>query len=75
MQLDKTMLDRLLSLDDAALARTILGLSESMGVDKAAAEAAVKNLRQVRRALAGASEGDLEKAVNLLKNQRPGGEN
>ena len=66
MQLDKTMLDRLLSLDDDALAATIRRLSAAAGLAPSAAEEAVKDLRRVRRTLSTATDADLQKAAEKL---------
>lgn len=70
MQLDKTTLDRLLSLDDATLAKTITALASSAGIDKRIIESAVKNLRLVRASLSNATEADLKKAADLLGHER-----
>ncbi|MBQ2706845.1 MAG: hypothetical protein IJF67_01170 [Clostridia bacterium] len=73
MQLDKTMLDRLLSLDDVTLAATIRQLSAAAGIAPEAAEDAVRNLRLVRQSLANATDADIKKASEMLggtKNER-----
>ena len=73
MQLDKTMLDRLLSLDDVTLAATIRQLSAAAGIAPEAAEEAVRNLRLVRQSLANATDADIKKASEMLggtKNER-----
>ncbi len=70
MQLNKNMLDQLLSLDDATLAKTIYLLADAAGIDKKAAEAAVSDLRLVRASLSNAGSGDLSKAVALLGEER-----
>ena len=66
MQLDKTMLDRLLSLDDVTLAATIRQLSAAAGIAPAAAEEAVRNLRLVRQSLSNATDADIKKASEML---------
>ena len=66
MQLDKTMLDRLLSMDDDTLAATIRQLSAAAGLAPNAAEEAVKHLMLVRRSLQTASDEDVKKASELL---------
>ncbi len=70
MKIDKTMLDRLLSLDDASLARTITSLSAAAGIDPQAAKEAVSNLRLVRQSLSNASDKDIAKAIALLQSNR-----
>ena len=66
MQLDKTMLDRLLSMDDDTLAATIRQLSAAAGLAPNAAEEAVKHLKLVRRSLQTATDEDVKKASELL---------
>lgn len=68
MQLDKTALDRLLSLDDVTLAKTISALSASAGIDRAAVDSAVSNLRLVRAALSNASDKDISSALTMIAN-------
>ncbi|MCI8388300.1 MAG: hypothetical protein HFE63_07555 [Clostridiales bacterium] len=70
MQIDKTMLDRLLSLDDLTLARTISALASAAGIDQNTANAAVSDLRLVRASLSNASDADISKAVNMLGEDR-----
>lgn len=66
MKLDKTSLDRLLSLDDVTLAKTINALAAAAGIDKSAAESAVSNLRLVRASLSNATDSDIKNAANLI---------
>lgn len=70
MQLDKTMLDRLLALDDITLAKTINALANAAGIDKRAAESAVQNLRLVRASLSNATDADLKNAAAMLGEER-----
>ena len=70
MKLDKTALDRILSLDDATLAKTINALAAAAGIDKSTAGSAVSNLRLVRASLSNATEEDINRAVNLLGKDR-----
>lgn len=66
MNLDKTMLDRLLSLDDQTLAKTIKALAAAAGIPKESAESAINNLRLVRASLSNATDADLQKASELI---------
>ena len=66
MQLDKTSLDRLLSLDDETLAKTITMLAAATGINPNAAEAATRNLRLVRQSLSNATDADLKAASELI---------
>ena len=70
MQLDKTMLDRLLALDDVTLAKTITALAGAAGIDARSAESAVQNLRLVRASLSNATEADLRNAAAMLGEER-----
>ncbi|MBQ8508840.1 MAG: hypothetical protein IJ493_02925 [Clostridia bacterium] len=70
MQIDKTTLDRLLSLDDQTLARTIQALAQAAGIDKRSADAAVSDLRHVRASLSNASNADIAKATAMLGEER-----
>ncbi|MBQ8248822.1 MAG: hypothetical protein IJY93_02930 [Clostridia bacterium] len=70
MQLDKTSLDRLLSLDDETLAKTIKMLAATTGINPRAAEAATKNLRLVRQSLSNATDADLKAASELIGKEK-----
>ncbi len=70
MQIDKTSLDRLLSLDDETLAKTIKMLAASTGINPRAAEAATKNLRLVRQSLSNATDADLKAASELIGKEK-----
>ena len=66
MKLDKTALDRLLSLDDVTLAKTINALAAAAGIDKSAADSAVSNLRLVRASLSNATDSDIKNAASII---------
>lgn len=70
MQLDKTMLDRLLALDDVTLAKTITALAKGAGIDESIAQSAVKNLRLVRASLSNATDADIKNAADMLGHER-----
>ena len=70
MKIDRTLLDRLLSLDDQTLARTITALASAAGVDQIAARAAVSDLRLVRASLSNATDSDISKAIDMLGEER-----
>lgn len=70
MQLDKTALDRLLSLDDVTLKKTIASLADAAGIDKRAAQAAMSNLRLVRASLSNATDADIARAAELIGKDR-----
>ena len=58
MKLDKTALDRILSLTKAA------------GIDERSAAAAISNMRLVRQSLSNATDADIEKALSMLGRDR-----
>jgi len=70
MKLDKTALDRILSLDDDTLKKTIIGLASKAGIDEKAAESAASNIRLVRQSLSNATDSDIEKAMSMLGKER-----
>ena len=70
MQLDKTMLDRLLALDDVTLAKTITALAKGAGIDESIAQSAVKNLRLVRASLSNTTDADIKNAADMLGHER-----
>ncbi len=70
MQIDRTILDQLLSLDDRTLARTISMLADAAGIDRRAADAAIADLRLVRSSLGNATDADIQKAVAMLGEDR-----
>ena len=70
MQIDRTILDQLLSLDDQTLARTIKMLADAAGIDSRQANAAISDLRLVRSSLGNATDADVQKAVAMLGEDR-----
>ncbi len=70
MQIDKTMLDRLLALDDVTLAKTITALASSAGIDQSIVQSATKNLRLVRASLSNATDADIKNAAEMLGSDR-----
>ena len=70
MQIDRTTLDRLLSLDDTTLARTITTLAAAAGIDQRSAQAAISDLRLVRQSLSNATDADIGKAIDMLGEDR-----
>lgn len=70
MQIDKTMLDRLLALDDVTLAKTITALASSAGIEQSIIQSATKNLRLVRASLSNATDVDIKNAAEMLGEER-----
>ena len=67
MMLDKRALERLLSLDDAALTAVIKQLAVSAGVDTSKLRFGSAELANIRRALSLATEGDTSYATEIIK--------
>lgn len=67
MMLDKRALERLLSLDDAALTAVIRQLAASAGVNTANLHFDSAALANIRRALSLATEGDTSYANEIIK--------
>ena len=70
MKIDRTALDRLLSLDDVTLTKTIRTLAMAAGIDRSTAEAAISDLRLVRASLSNASDADINQAIGMLGEQK-----
>lgn len=70
MQIDKKALERLLSLDDETLKKTISALAASAGLGQKAVESVTADLGKVRTSLSKASDADIASAVNMLGNER-----
>ncbi len=70
MKLDKTSLDRLLSLDDVTLAKTITALAAAAGIDQGTADSAVSNLRLVRASLSNATDDDIKNAASIIGEEK-----
>ncbi len=68
MMLDRNALERLLSLDDAALTAVIRQLAAGAGVNTANLNFGKAELDNIRRALSLATEGDTSLAMDIIKN-------
>ncbi len=60
MQLDRKMLDRLLSMNDEQLAAFIRSIATESGIDPAALGIDPHNVQSLRHALSSATDSDLE---------------
>ena len=65
MQLDKRMLEKLLTMNDAQLAEVIRGIAAETGIDPAALGLNPENIQSLRQALGMATEEDLQR-LNLV---------
>ena len=68
MQLDKRTLQRMLTLDDASLASMIRSLAENHGLDLSSFNISPDDINSIRQALAGATDEDLMRATEQLRN-------
>ena len=67
MQLDKRMLDRLLTMNDEQLAEVIRGIASEAGIDPAQLGLNPDNVQSIRQALGSASDADIQ-AMNAVYN-------
>lgn len=72
MMLDKKAIDTILALDDNNLALVIQRLAMSAGIDPSSIKIGPSELRGIRSALAVATDGDIQRFTELLKNYRAG---
>lgn len=72
MILDKRALEMLLSLDDVQFLAVIKKLAKDAGIDPSLIEPDPAKLAGIRKALAGATDSDIARASELLKNYKSG---
>ena len=72
MQLDKNMLSRLLTMNDAQLASFVASLAKDSGIDPQALGINPTALRQLRATLTGATDQDLERFQALYRDFNQG---
>lgn len=72
MNLDKNSIGKLLALDDARLAVVIRQLASSAGISPSSLNLGQSELNAIRQALSMATEGDLSRAAELIKNFKNG---
>ncbi len=70
MQLDRNAINRMLSLSDDQLKGLVRSLAESTGLDLSSFNISAGDIESIRRALAGATDADIARATEQLK-QRP----
>ena len=70
MQLDRNAINRMLSLNDEQLKSLIRSLAENTGLDLSSFNISATDVQSIRCALSGATDADLERAAEQLK-QRP----
>ena len=67
MQLDKKMLDKLLTLNDAQLAEVIRSIAAETGIDPNLLGLNPQNINGIRQALGSATQQDLEQLRDSLR--------
>ena len=72
MNLDKNSINMLLSLDDARLSVVIRQLASSAGISPGSINLGPNELNSIRQALSMATDGDLSRAAELIKNFKNG---
>lgn len=72
MMLDKKSLDMLLSLDDKRLAMVIGRLASDAGIDPSTLKLGKEELAGIRAALSMATDSDLSRATELIRNYKNG---
>lgn len=72
MNLDKNSINMLLSLDDARLSVVIRQLASSAGISPNSINLGPGELNSIRQALSMATDGDLSRAAELIKNFKKG---
>lgn len=70
MQLDRNAINRILSLNDEQLKTLIRSLADNTGLDLSSFHISESDVDSIRRALSGATDADLERAAEQLR-QRP----
>jgi len=72
MTLDKKAIDMLLTLDDKKLALVIQKLASDAGIDPSSLSIGPSQLAGIRSALSMATDNDIQRASELLKNYKTG---
>ena len=72
MLLDKRAIDTLLSLDDAKLILVIKKLAADAGLNPDGIKIGEKEIAGIRAALSGASDGDISRAAELIRQFKSG---
>ncbi len=72
MTLDKKAIDMLLTLDDKRLAMVIQKLASDAGIDPSSLNIGAAQLAGIRSALSMATDSDIQRAGELLKNYKTG---
>ena len=70
MQIDRSALEKLLSLNDRQLQYFITKLATESGIDPATFNMDLKDVQSIRRALSGATDQDLELVTKIYEQNK-----
>lgn len=70
MQLDRNMLEKLLSLNDSQLSAVIRSLAQSSGLDLSSFNISPNDISSIRSALSGATDEDIKRAQDQLQSRK-----
>ena len=73
MQLDRAALEKLLNMNDAQLKYVITKLATEAGLDLSSFNISANDINSVRRALSGATDEDIARAAEQMRQRRRGG--
>jgi hypothetical protein len=68
MQIDRNALNQMLSLNDKQLSRIVQKLANEAGLDLSAFNIRDNDVQSLRRALEGATDQDISKAISQMEN-------
>ena len=70
MQLDRNAINRMLTLNDDQLKGLIRSLAETSGLDLSSFQISPNDVSSIRRALASATDADLARAAEQIRNTK-----
>ena len=70
MKIDRKTLDKMLSLNDEQLKALIRTLADNSGLDLSGFNISTSDISGIRKALTNATDGDIAKAAEQLKNHK-----
>ncbi len=70
MNIDKRMLDRILTMDDAQLGALVQSIAKEAGIDPAQLGIQPDNIQSIRQALGSATDSDMEQLSKVYDDYR-----
>ena len=70
MNIDKRMLDRILTMDDAQLGALVQTIAKEAGIDPVELGMQIQNIQTVRQALGSATDSDMEQLTKVYNDYR-----